>query len=145
IEKAIRLHNVFILPESLTERELLFCNILRDADKIDILKVNCDIPREEIYDKPAEEIALEEISEPVYEDVINCRNVDRKNVRTVVDSLVTQISFAYGLVYPESYRQTIKQGYLEKLLEFKSQNPKTAQQMEEIGRAVREYMDRASK
>jgi len=143
IEKAIRLHNVFILPEALTDRELLFCNILRDADKVDILKVNCDIPREEIYDKPVEEIAKESISELVYEDAINCRNVDRRNVKTVVDSLITQISFVYGLVFPESYRQTLEQGYLDKLLEFKSENPETNRQMGEIRKVVRSYMEKS--
>lgn len=144
IEKAIRLHNIFILPSGLSERELLFCNILRDADKIDILKVNCDIPREEIYDKPAEEIALESISPLVYEDAVNCRNVDRKNVTTVVDSLVTQISFVYGLIFPESYRLTVKQGYLDRLLEFKSKNPDTNQKLIEIRNVVKKYITKSS-
>lgn len=140
IEKAIRLHNIFILPSDLTDRELLFCNLLRDADKIDILKVNCDIPREEIYDKPTSEILKESISPLVYEDAICCRNVDRKNVTTVVDSLVTQISFVYGLVFPESYRLTVKQGYLDKLLDFKSDNPDTNKKMAEICNVVKKYI-----
>jgi putative nucleotidyltransferase with HDIG domain len=140
IEKAIRLHNVFILPSDLSERELLFCNLLRDADKIDILKVNCDIPREEIYDKPVSVIVKESISPLVYEDAISCRNVDRKNVVTVVDSLVTQISFVYGLVFPESYRLTADQGYLDKLLDFKSENRDTNEKMLEIRNAVKKYI-----
>ena len=40
LETAIRCHNVYRLPESLTERDKMFCQILRDADKIDILRVN---------------------------------------------------------------------------------------------------------
>ena len=35
MDTAVRFHNIYILPEKLTERELLFCNILRDADKIE--------------------------------------------------------------------------------------------------------------
>ncbi len=143
IQKAIRLHNVFILPESLTERELLFCNILRDADKIDILKVNCDIPREDIYDKPFEEIKKESISPKVYEDAVSLRNVDRRNVVTVVDSHITQICFVYGLVFAESFRQVLQQGYLKKLLEFESDNPETLRQLGEIGQTVMDYMEKA--
>ena len=40
IEKAIRCHNRYRLPEDLTERELLFCQIIRDADKVDIFRAN---------------------------------------------------------------------------------------------------------
>jgi putative nucleotidyltransferase with HDIG domain len=39
---AIRLHNKFELPKKLDERELLHARILRDADKLDILKVLSD-------------------------------------------------------------------------------------------------------
>ena len=51
-EKAIRLHNAYRLPESLTKRERLFCQLLRDADKIDILRVNRGTPMEEITYQP---------------------------------------------------------------------------------------------
>ncbi|MBP7348998.1 MAG: hypothetical protein KA965_09980 [Butyrivibrio sp.] len=48
------MHNVYELPQMDSVREKMFCNILRDADKIDILKVNCDIPMSEIHDEPEE-------------------------------------------------------------------------------------------
>jgi putative nucleotidyltransferase with HDIG domain len=40
IQAAIWYHNVYKLPDNLDERTKLFCNLIRDADKIDILKVN---------------------------------------------------------------------------------------------------------
>lgn len=49
VETAIRSHSCFRLDESLDEETLMFCNIIRDADKIDIFKVNIDTPVEEIY------------------------------------------------------------------------------------------------
>ena len=44
------------LPDSeeLDERTAMFCHILRDADKIDILKVNVEFPLEEIYNVDTE-------------------------------------------------------------------------------------------
>ena len=48
VETAIRSHSCFRLDESLDEETLMFCNIIRDADKIDIFKVNIDTPVEEI-------------------------------------------------------------------------------------------------
>lgn len=39
----IRQHNKYRVKEDLTERQRMFCDILRDADKVDIFKVNADI------------------------------------------------------------------------------------------------------
>ena len=40
LEMAIRQHNKYRVKEDLTERQRMFCDILRDADKVDIFKVN---------------------------------------------------------------------------------------------------------
>ncbi len=39
IVRSVTLHNVFALPEGLDERSLLFARLIRDADKLDILRV----------------------------------------------------------------------------------------------------------
>ena len=49
LRTAVEWHSAFRLPEALDDRTRLFCQILRDADKIDILRVNVEIPMEEIY------------------------------------------------------------------------------------------------
>lgn len=40
LEKAIRYHNKFALPEDLTKKERLFCEMIRDMDKVDIYYQN---------------------------------------------------------------------------------------------------------
>ena len=54
LEKAIRNHNEYRLPEYLSEREKTFCQVLRDADKIDILRVNRQTPMTQNYNLPEE-------------------------------------------------------------------------------------------
>ena len=49
LRTAVEWHSAFRLPETLDDRTRLFCQILRDADKIDILRVNVETPMEEIY------------------------------------------------------------------------------------------------
>lgn len=49
LRAAVEWHSAFRLPDSLDERTQRFCQILRDADKIDILRVNVETPMEEIY------------------------------------------------------------------------------------------------
>ena len=61
IRTAIWNHNAYRIEEGLSGREELFCNILRDGDKIDILKVNHDIPIEIIYDTSIEKVKNETV------------------------------------------------------------------------------------
>ena len=44
LRTAVEWHSAFRLPETLDDRTRLFCQILRDADKIDILRVNVETP-----------------------------------------------------------------------------------------------------
>ncbi|WP_026505198.1 HD domain-containing protein [Butyrivibrio sp. NC3005] len=143
IEKAVRLHNVYELPESLTDRERMFCQILRDADKVDILKVNCDIPMEEIYNMPKESFYTEPVTPKVLEDALAKRNVNRAHMYTSIDHLVGHISLVYGLCYKESIRETKKQGYLDKMLSFKSNNPEALEALDKIRQKIDEFMDNA--
>ena len=140
LEKVIRLHNVFLLPDGLTDRERTFCQILRDADKIDIMRVNCETPRTEIYNRSEEEFRTSGISDAVFADIMQRRNVNREHSQTAVDFLIGHIAFVFGLVYPESLRIVQEQGYLDQMLAFKSTNPQTADRLAEIRGAVREYL-----
>ena len=141
MEKAIRLHNKFGLPDDLTERERTFCQILRDADKIDILRVNCEFPREEIYHFTEEEFRTSDISDAVLADAMAMRNVYRPHRRTAADYIVGQAALIFGLVYPESRRILREQGYLEKLLDFESSNPEARRKMDMIREKVGQFLD----
>ena len=141
MENAVRLHNVYRLPDTLTERERMFCQILRDADKIDIVRVNRETPMTQIYDLPEEAFLTSAVSDAVYEDLMAHRNVDRTNSRTGADYLMGHIAFAFGLVYPESFRIIREQGYLEQMLQFESLNPETKVRMEQIRREVHSYIE----
>ena len=46
IKKAIYWHSAFRIDPQLNDREMLFAKVIRDADKIDILKVATDFPLE---------------------------------------------------------------------------------------------------
>ena len=141
IEKVIRLHNVFQLPDDLTERELRFAAVLRDADKLDIVRVNVETPRSEIYNVQ-EDIFLEsEISDEVYEAILQRQNLFRNMMKTPADLMLGHVSFVFGLVYPVSVRLMKEQGYLETVLQFPSRNERTRQRFGEIRKVVHEYME----
>ena len=142
IEKAVRLHSAYALPKGLSERERMFAKILRDADKVDILKVNCDFPLNEIYDVPLEQFRTAGVSEAVIQDVRQERTVDHRHCETCMDSLLAHICLVYGLVFQESIREVRKQGYLKKMLGFESDNPEAQKALAETDRCVHAYMEK---
>ncbi|WP_022762005.1 MULTISPECIES: HD domain-containing protein [unclassified Butyrivibrio] len=141
MEKVIRYHNVYILPDGQTDRERMFCEILRDADKIDIIRVNCETPRTEIYDLPEKAFTDSYITDEVYEDIMGSGNIDRTYSKTGIDYILGHISFVYGLVFPESIRQVKSQGYIYRLLGFKSNNPDTVKKMQFIREKIINYLE----
>ena len=128
IETAVRWHSAYRLPEKLDKRTEKFANILRDADKIDILKVNVDFPLEEIYNTTTEKLRHEEISEEVLQSFYEHHAVLRALKKTSVDNVAGHCSLVFELVFPESLRIVREQDFIWKLLAHKTENEKTARQ-----------------
>ena len=125
LERSIRSHSAYRLSAGLTDVEVLYCNILRDADKIDIFRVNCDTPLEEIYNVTTEELKTSTVSDEVKECFRKRTAVLRKLKKTAIDYVVAHLCLTFELVYPISREIAQDQGYVDKLLDFKSDNPDT--------------------
>ncbi|HOO28450.1 MAG TPA: HD domain-containing protein [Lachnospiraceae bacterium] len=141
IEKVIRLHNTYRLPDSLSKRERVLSEILRDADKIDILKVNVEVPLEEIYNITTKELRNAAVTDEVMESIREGHATVRSLKRTAADHLVGHISLVFELVFPVSFRIVKEQGYLEKLMEFQSENRETQLRFEEIRKLMKRFME----
>ena len=137
LELAIRCHNMYRIPQGLNRREQAFCNVLRDADKVDIFKVNIDTPLEEIYNTTTEELMKSDITDEVLKAFDEEHCILKAIRRTPADTVIGHVSLAYELVYDESVRITVEQGYLAKLMHFHSDNEETNRKMA----MVREKMD----
>lgn len=140
LELAIRQHNKYRVKEDLTERQRMFCDILRDADKVDIFKVNADIPMEIIYDVTTEELKSGVISKEVLESFYKRETVLKSVRKSAVDHIVGHISLLFELVYKESYRQAKEQGYVYKLLDFKSDVPEVNAEFDDMRKYVDEFL-----
>lgn len=140
LEMAIRQHNKYRVKEDLTERQRMFCDILRDADKVDIFKVNADIPMEIIYDVTTEELKNGVITKEVLESFYKKETVLKSVRRSAVDHIVGHISLLFELVYKESYRQAKEQGYVYKLLNFKSDVPEVNAEFDDMRKYVDEFL-----
>lgn len=128
-ENSIRLHNKLTIPETLSEREALFANLLRDADKVDIFRVIAEIP----YEKRSnfKGIEREDAREEIMKCVLEHRYVPRTFERTKFESTLSHGCMAFELVFPKSKELTQTQGYLAKIIANAKEdaNPKEQAQL----------------
>ena len=117
IGTAIQNHNKLKLPEKLPEHELKFAKLIRDADKIDILKVLT-----EYYSKRngiANHTLTWElpkgstVSKAVAKEILDEKLVSKNNVVSEIDVKIMQMSWVYDFNYRHSIEYLLKNRFLE--------------------------------
>ena len=141
LKKTVRCHSAYRVPAHYTEREKKFADLLRDADKIDILKVNITVPIEEIYNVTTYDLKHCIVTEEVMQAFFEEHAVLRSLKKTPVDNLVGHISLVYELVYPISRKLVHQQKDLDKLMSFQSELPETNAQFAKIREKMTTYME----
>lgn len=141
---AIGEHSAYRIQEGLDERTQMFCHILRDADKVDIFRVICDTPMEEVYGFQTEDILRSGITPEVQQAFQEHHAVLRSLKKQPADYVVAHGSLAFELVYPESLRIAKEQGYLGRMMSFQSENPETAKEFEHLRKDLRDYLEQRS-
>ena len=139
LEIVIRQHNKYRVSEDVTDKTHVFCDILRDADKVDILRVNVETPMAEIYNVPEEEFIKSGVTEAVMQKVREHVAVPR-DIRTMpVDNLIGHIALCFELVYKKSWELAKSQGYLEKMLSFPTTNGSAINALKEIRQELEKH------
>lgn len=141
---AIGEHSAYRIQEGLDERTQMFCHILRDADKVDIFRVICDTPMEEVYGFQTEDILRSGITPEVRQAFLEHHAVLRSLKKQPADYVVAHGSLAFELVYPESLRIAKEQGYLGRMMSFQSENPETAKEFEHLRKDLNDYLEQRS-
>ncbi len=138
LEIVIRQHNKYRIAESVTGETLTFCNILRDADKVDIFRVNMETPMEDIYNVSSEALVTTGVSDLVMDQVREHHAIHRNLLTTPAEHVISHIALAFELVYPKSWEIAKEQGYLYRMFEFPTQNESTRRALQE----TREELER---
>ena len=125
LEHSIRYHSMYRLPEDLPEQERQYCDVLRDADKLDIFRAHCENSFEDIYNVTTEELYSSEINDEVKACFRNRTAVLKMWKKTPADYVASLPCLVFELVYPISRKLAFTQGYLERILGFTSDNPET--------------------
>ncbi|SFU64220.1 HD domain-containing protein [Butyrivibrio sp. M55] len=140
LEIVIRQHNKYRMDESISGKTLVFCNILRDADKVDIFRVNVETPMEEIYNVTEEVLLTSGVSEKVMEQVRERHAINRDIMNSPAEHLIGHIALTFELVYDKSRELAKEQGYVLKMFEFPTRNESTKKALKESLSLLEEWL-----
>ncbi|MCR5145357.1 MAG: HD domain-containing protein [Lachnospiraceae bacterium] len=145
LHDAIYYHSAYRLPEDMEGRLLMFSDILRDADKVDIFRVNVETPLEDIYNVTTSELVESKISDGVMDAIAAEHAVLRDLKHTPIDNVAGHMALFFELIYPYSMEVAREQGYYDKLLNFQSNNFETNKQIKQIREIVNKFYEKSRK
>jgi putative nucleotidyltransferase with HDIG domain len=133
IIRCVMLHNVFFLPVGLDEETALFAKLIRDADKLDVMRVVMEFFEQDEGDR-AGAVVIGLPHAPGYShEVLACvergEMAQKAMLRTQNDFKLLQLSWIYDLNYASSFHMVVERDYIRKLSDLL---PRT----DEIARAV---------
>ena len=117
IRASIAYHSDFRLPAQLNERTQRFCDIVRDGDKIDIMRTIADSTVDTILKVDEDAFLASHFSAPTLAAFDERRCVARDERDEAADYLVGLICFMFELVYPASRALAREQGDIHRLLD----------------------------
>ena len=138
---AISQHNKLGLPKKMSDKERLFAQLIRDADKLDILRVITDYysnpkatPNHTLTWEMPKGVA---VSPKVSKQILNGGLVSKETVSSDLDIKVMQLSWVYDLNYRPSFELMVEKRYLDKIYNSMPKNDTVI----EIYRKVKVYIE----
>lgn len=136
---AVRYHNAIALPETLSDKELLLCKLLRDADKLDIYRIALDhYINPDPKRKDTVQVSIPDgnrVTPEVLDGVRKRRIVSYGKIKTLTDFKMIQLGWVYDLNFPYSFTCVNKRAYLEDLEKHLPDHP----EVNEAVRTAKEY------
>ena len=136
IKTAIFNHNKYEIEKNLEQKTLIFCEIIRDSDKLDILYEAIAM-----FWKDKTKIK-DGISQKVLKDFKEEKQILNQDKITQLDKAIAIISFIYDINYLESFEIIKENDYINKIIDkFEIENTKVKEEFEEIRKIANKYIE----
>lgn len=132
VETAIRYHNKYLLPQLILGDCLMFCKLIRDADKLDIFEQLVNEVFEDFPDK-------DEYSPEVVESILEGRVVSYTNVKTSGDIKLMRMSWVLDINYGLTLKKILDKEYLERMV---AKFPQT-EDIQQVYGYLKSYIERS--
>ena len=141
VRTVVGTHSAFRLPEGLDPRTRALCDVVRDADKIDILKAFRESDMVSVLDCSRRDLIESPLSQPVLDAFYGHRTVRRDERTWPADIVMSYPCFLYELAYPESLRIAVDQGDVFALFEVPFAVPATQQAVRAMEAHLRAWIE----
>ena len=143
IRKAVKYHNKYELPDSLTGEEQLYCNIIRDADKIDNFRGFHENDFYSFHERTPEEAQFSQISDEIVGCFMRHETIPFKVVQSAADFFLIPYALIFGITYDESMQIVYEQEYYRKMLDFEFISVENRRKFESIKKEIRMHLGAA--
>lgn len=109
IVNAVRYHNKYRIPDTLSDKDALFARIVRDADKLDILRSLAT----GVLSIRSKNTAM---SEPVLNAVLNRRSIRKQELETKADNIAMCLAFTFDLQFERSLEILKENGSIDMMI-----------------------------
>ncbi len=143
ILKAVEYHNLMEIPESAenSKEQLFYSKLIRDADKLDILKLICEDYKEKERN-PAIDFDLPETpgcSGSIINDILNNRMAKIEEVRNQNDVKLLRLSWIFDINFPATFLVLKEHKYLDIIMSSMS----APGEIHVIENHIEKYLDEA--
>jgi len=146
IEKAVKYHGLKRLPKALNEESLLFAQLIRDADKLDIFYTIISYYRQYRKNPRKFNLELEFPDRPAYsadmvDDILHGRRTNYSKLQTFNDMKLLQLGWVYDVNFVPTLKRIKKRRFMETFISFL---PQTAD-IKKVRKKIFEYIEQKIK
>ncbi len=132
IEVAIRNHNKLKIEDGLSDKELFYAKLIRDADKIDIYRVKRMYRTCEFLEMP---------NQVNIDDFYKHQSIKKINRTSTSDDVVCVLAFVYDLNFKESVITLKEMKYLDKYLDVIKVDNSLLDTFNKMIKEINKYME----
>lgn len=141
IKKSISNHNKYKIEDGLTRQEKLFAEIIRDADKIDILYESVELFWKGKEKEVEESTISKEVLEAIKSNETVVREVNKKLEK--IDSVISIIAFVFDINFKASFEIIQHEDYINKILNrYNMKDKKVNQEIQEVRKIANRYIEK---
>ena len=139
IINAVYNHNKLEIEPEMNEFDLVQCKIVRDADKLDILRLY----DERLINSEKEEDKNRKTNQKIIEDLLLKKTIKKEDKKTVLDDYLLALGFVYDMNYLKSFEILKELNYLNLIIDRMNElvTDEEKSELEKVRKVVNECME----
>ena len=139
IIKAVKNHNKYKIEEGLAEKEKIFAQIVRDADKIDIFFIAAEV----LWRNEKEQVEKSIINPQIKQEIDEENNIKNSKYKKIeyVNAILRMLAFMFDVNFKSSFKMIKEEQYVDRMVNrFKYKDVYTQKEILDAGEKMKQYI-----